>query len=193
LVYLKKYELKMKINNHTKLSIVVIVVAALLRQLMTRQPQIVGVSFGFVPGYIHGGQGDSKYGICIYEKDDKLIERPFDVDYIGRPWYVQAFHVADNWTPPYEGRFNYVLMSSYSQQVRDKQGQVIAVLAVDVPLRELSQMAAQFYENQRHAVLYHVLLHLLGLLLLAFIVFRSVAHLRRLQAGVKPLYLRARK
>ena len=120
----------MKINNHTKLSIVVIVVAALLRQLMTRQPQIVGVSFGFVPGYIHGGQGDSKYGICIYEKDDKLIERPFDVDYIGRPWYVQAFHV---------------------------------------------------------------LLHLLGLLLLAFIVFRSVAHLRRLQAGVKPLYLRARK
>ena len=35
MVFLKKYELKMKINNHTKLSIVVIVVAALLLETNT--------------------------------------------------------------------------------------------------------------------------------------------------------------
>jgi sigma-B regulation protein RsbU (phosphoserine phosphatase) len=42
-------------------------------------------------------------------------------------------------------------------------------------------MAAQFYENQQRAVLRNTLLHLLGLLLLGFIVYRAVAYLRRLQ------------
>jgi hypothetical protein len=49
----------------------------------------------------------------------------------------------------------------------------VAVLSADVPLRELSQMAAQFYENQQRAVLRNTLLHLLGLLLLGFIVYRA--------------------
>ncbi len=152
-----------------------------MRQMVLSQEQIVGVSLGFVPDYVHG----KLCGFYVYEegsgKHIRLIEPEYDIDYTQRPWYERALNSNGYWSEPYEGHYSYVLMCSYSLPVRNASGQTIAVLSADVPLRELSQMATQFYENQQHAVLRNILLHLLGLFLLAFIVFRSVAHLRRLQ------------
>jgi serine phosphatase RsbU (regulator of sigma subunit) len=161
-----------------------------MRQLVLSQEQIVGVSVGFKPGYVHGGvgasrQGDSRFGLYVYEegdgKDMRLKEPQYDIDYTQRPWYAHALGSNGYWSEPYEGKYSYVLMCSFSLPVRDTNGRTVAVLSADVPLRELSQMAAQFYENQQRAVLRNTLLHLLGLLLLGFIVYRAVAYLRRLQ------------
>ena len=161
-----------------------------MRQLVLSQEQIVGVSVGFKPGYVHGGvgasrQGESRFGLYVYEegdgKDMRLKEPQYDIDYTQRPWYAHALGNNGYWSEPYEGKYSYVLMCSYSLPVRDPHGRTVAVLSADVPLRELSQMAAQFYENQQRAVLRNTLLHLLGLLLLGFIVYRAVAYLRRLQ------------
>lgn len=161
-----------------------------MRQLVLSQEQIVGVSVGFKPGYVHGGvgasrQGESRFGLYVYEegdgKDMRLKEPQYDIDYTQRPWYAHALGNNGYWSEPYEGKYSYVLMCSYSLPVRAPHGRTVAVLSADVPLRELSQMAAQFYENQQRAVLRNTLLHLLGLLLLGFIVYRAVAYLRRLQ------------
>ncbi len=178
-----------------------------LRQLSLSQPQIVGVTVGFVPGKAaHGavggaaiksqqaGQdatgGEGLFGLYLYENGDdmsgdksmRLVEQRLDIDYTQRPWYARALQSDGYWSEPYEGRYTFLLMCSYSLPVRNAAGQTVAVLAADVPLRELSQMAAQFYDNQQRAALRNGLLHLLGLLLLGFIVVRAVAHLRRLQA-----------
>lgn len=178
-----------------------------LRQLSLSQPQIVGVTVGFVPGKAaHGavggaaiksqqaGQdatgGEGLFGLYLYENGDdmggdksmRLVEQRLDIDYTQRPWYARALQSNGYWSEPYEGRYTFLLMCSYSLPVRNAAGQTVAVLAADVPLRELSQMAAQFYDNQQRAALRNGLLHLLGLLLLGFIVVRAVAHLRRLQA-----------
>ena len=177
-----------------------------LRQLSLSQPQIVGVTVGFVPGKVahgaydgaamvspHTGQratgGEGLFGLYLYENGDdvggdkamRLVEQRLDIDYTQRPWYAHALHSNGYWSEPYEGSYTFLLMCSYSLPVRDAAGQTVAVLAADVPLRELSQMAAQFYDNQQRAALRNGLLHLLGLLLLGFIVVRAVAHLRRLQ------------
>ena len=161
-----------------------------MRQLVLGQEQIVGVSVGFQPGYVHGGVGakhtdGALFGLYVYEvgegKDMRLKEPTYDIDYTQRPWYERALGSDGYWSEPYEGKYSYVLMCSYSLPVHDAYGQTVAVLSADVPLRELSQMAAQFYENQQRAVLRNTLLHLLGLLLLGFIVYRAVAYLRRLQ------------
>ena len=161
-----------------------------MRQLVFSQEQIVGVSVGFQPGYVHGGVGakhtdGALFGLYVYEegqgKDMHLKEPKYDIDYTQRPWYERALGSNGYWSEPYEGKYSYVLMCSYSLPVHDAYGQTVAVLSADVPLRELSQMAAQFYENQQRAVLRNTLLHLLGLLLLGFIVYRAVAYLRRLQ------------
>ena len=161
-----------------------------MRQLVLGQEQIVGVSVGFQPGYVHGGVGakhtdGALFGLYVYEvgegKDMRLKEPIYDIDYTQRPWYERALGSDGYWSEPYEGKYSYVLMCSYSLPVHDAHGQTVAVLSADVPLRELSQMAAQFYENQQRAVLRNTLLHLLGLLLLGFIVYRAVAYLRRLQ------------
>ena len=178
-----------------------------LRQLSLSQPQIVGVTVGFMPGKAaHGavggaaiksqqaGQdatgGEGLFGLYLYENGDdmggdksmRLVEQRLDIDYTQRPWYARALQSNGYWSEPYEGSYTFLLMCSYSLPVRNAAGQTVAVLAADVPLRELSQMAAQFYDNQQRAALRNVLLHLLGLLLLGFIVVRAVAHLRRLQA-----------
>ena len=178
-----------------------------LRQLSLSQPQIVGVTVGFVPGKAaHGavggaaiksqqaGQdatgGEGLFGLYLYENGDdmggdksmRLVEQRLDIDYTQRPWYARALQSDGYWSEPYEGSYTFLLMCSYSLPVRNAAGQKVAVLAADVPLRELSQMAAQFYDNQQRAALRNVLLHLLGLLLLGFIVVRAVTHLRRLQA-----------
>ena len=153
-----------------------------LRQLSLSQPQIVGVMVGFVPE-------KTKFGLYLYENGDdvggdkamRLVEQRIDIDYTQRPWYAHALHSNGYWSEPYEGSYTFLLMCSYSLPVRDAAGQTVAVLAADVPLRELSQMAAQFYDNQQRAALRNGLLHLFGLLLLGFIVVRAVAHLRRLQ------------
>ena len=178
-----------------------------LRQLSLSQPQIVGVTVGFMPGKAaHGavggaaiksqqaGQdatgGEGLFGLYLYENGDdmggdksmRLVEQRLDIDYTQRPWYARALQSNGYWSEPYEGSYTFLLMCSYSLPVRNAAGQTVAVLAADVPLRELSQMAAQFYDNQQRAALRNVLLHLLGLLLLGFIVVRAVTHLRRLQA-----------
>ena len=172
-----------------------------IRQLVLSQDQIVGASVGFKPGFgfspdsgltpdpSFAGEGRedeaSRLGLYAYEvgegKSMHLIEKQYDIDYTQRPWYKRAIGSNGYWSEPYEGKFSYVLMCSYSLPVHDAYGQTVAVLSADVPLRELSQMAAQFYENQQRAVLRNTLLHLLGLLLLGFIVYRAVAYLRRLQ------------
>ena len=161
-----------------------------MRQLVLGHDQIVGVSLGFQPGYVHGNfgasrQADSRFGLYVYEDGEgqsmHLKEPTYDIDYTQRPWFERALGSNGYWSEPYEGKYSYVLMCSYSLPVHDAHGQTVAVLSADVPLRELSQMAAQFYENQQRAVLRNILLHLLGLLLLGFIVYRAVAYLRRLQ------------
>ena len=152
-----------------------------MRELVFSQEQIIGVSLGYAPSAVQGG----RFGLYVYEEgvgeSMHLIEPEYDIDYTLRPWYKHALDSYGYWSEPYEGRYSYVLMCSYSLPVRNAQRQTVAVLSADVPLRELSQMATQFYENQQQAMLRNTLLHLLGLLLLGFIVYRAVAYLRRLQ------------
>lgn len=153
----------------------------------------VGFAVAFVPGkapqaYVAQGKNpDGQFSIFYYKKDKNIIKADLSqIDYTQRQWYTQIVNSPDSiqnglWSEPYVGTLNDMLMSSYSMAVKDRKGDVVAVLCVDVPLRELSQMAEQLYDNQKKSLLRGIAFHILGLVLLAFIIFRSVRSIRRLQ------------
>ena len=155
---------------------------------------------------------DGRLGIYIYEEEDEIdseqrllaiedstvtdskvmeLHQSFmHFDYTVRPWfssvvsghYVTKSGMKGYWSEPYEGNINYVLMCSYSRCLHDSTGQAMAVLAADVPLRELSAMATQLIENQHRSLIGIGILQVLGLLVLGFIIHRYVKNIRHLQA-----------
>jgi hypothetical protein len=77
-------------------------------------------------------------------------------------------------------RYYEVLMSTFSRPVYDENGEAAAVIGADVPMQELSSLASQFYKNLQQSIWPIVLLQLIGLLVLGFIIYRSIASVRRL-------------
>jgi len=182
----------------------------LLYNLLVSQRQIVGVSIAFEPGYIPPNilaqvEDSSDYkdqlGVYLYEEEEDIYndnsldihlhKEIMDFDYTERLWYSKAVNgncltksgMAGFWSEPYEGNINFLLMCSYSRCVLDSIGKPVAVIAADVPLRELSAMATQLMENQHRSLISVIALHIVGLLALAFIIHRSVKNIRRLQAA----------
>lgn len=155
-----------------------------LRKMLVQSEYITGMNIAFIPGYINDAVSNPKshgrFGIYIYGEEDDITEQSIDFDYTQRSWFHRALDNDDFWSEPYEGRYNVMLMCTFSKPVHDKQGKTVGVLAADVPLDELSAMAKQLYDNQRHSLLPVVILQLLGLLVLAFIIQRYVASQRKL-------------
>ena len=155
-----------------------------LRKMLVQSEYITGINIAFIPGYINDAVSNPKshgrFGIYIYGEEDDITEQSIDFDYTQRSWFHRALDNDDFWSEPYEGRYNVMLMCTFSKPVHDKQGKTVGVLAADVPLDELSAMATQLYDNQRHSLLPVVILQLLGLLVLAFIIQRYVASQRKL-------------
>ena len=152
-----------------------------IREMLDQQPQIVGIDFCYVVG------DDGKHdGIYIYRNDDGgLTEQVIDFDYTCRSWYSQALCNEDFWSEPYNSNYKEILMSTYSKPVRDNSGKTIAVLGADIPMQELSALVSQIYKNQQHSLLPIILLHILGLAVLAFIIrqsIKSISHLQEVKA-----------
>lgn len=156
----------------------------MLRHILTHHAHITGMNIAFIPGYMKGVipnlPSHGRYGIYIYGDEGNWKEQSIDFDYTQRTWFHRALDNDVFWSEPYEGKYNVMLMCTFSRPVHDKNGKTVGVLAADVPLHELSAMATQLYDNQRHSLLPVVILQLLGLIVLAFIIQRYVASQRRL-------------
>ena len=150
-----------------------------IEQILLKQHEIVGFDYC----HLVGNDG-LRNGTYFYkeEKTGKLIEQNIDFDFTQRSWYREGIKGDGFWSEPYMSNYNVILMCTYSAPVRDEQGHTLAVLGADVPLRELSALATQIYKNQQRSLLPIVLLHALGLILLAFIIYRSIRSVKRLQA-----------
>ncbi len=168
-----------------------------ISRLCKDKHQCVGIAIGFMPDrmpkvYQNEEEflDDDRYGLFAYEEEEKegspVYEVVMEFDYTKRKWYTQIVDGDENaqkgsWTEPYIGNLNSLLMSSYSKPVRDASGKTIGVICADVPLRELSQMAAQLYDNQEKALWKESLFHILGLFILGFIVYKTIGSMKRLQ------------
>ncbi len=150
---------------------------AVIRGLLGRQPQVIGVSYCHVVGA--DGRHD---GLYIY-KDDKhggLAEHVIDFDYTQRSWYSQGIDSDSFWSEPYIGKYNVKFMFTLSRAVRDARGATVAVISVDLPIEEISALASKLHENQKRTFVPIILLQLLGLGILAFIIQRYVRGVLRL-------------
>ena len=151
----------------------------LIREILHKQPKIEGIE------YCHVVRDDGvRDGLYIFKKDEagnEIAEQVIDFDYTQRQWYYEALVSDSLWTEPYMGNYATIFMCTYSLPVHNSRGEIIGVLGADVPLSELSALATEIYDSQHRTLIPIIILHVLGLIFLAFIIQRSVNSINRLQ------------
>ena len=148
-----------------------------IRELVGRKQDVVGVSFCYLVG------ADGKHdGVYIFKKEGHgdIKEQIIDFDFTKRSWYFKATDSDSFWSEPYMSNYNVMLMCTFSRAVRNAKGETMAVVAADVPLEELSALAAKLYDNQKRSLVPIILLQILGLGILTFIIHRYVRGIKRL-------------
>lgn len=148
-----------------------------IKDILSKNEEIVGIDFCYVV------KDDKKRnGIYIYKEDDddEYVEQIIDFDFTQRSWYSQGIESNGFWSEPYMSNYKVVVMCTYSCAVRDDKGETMAVFGADIPLEEISESAMQLYEKQQNTLIPILLLHFLGLLALAFIIWRSILSVKKL-------------
>ncbi len=150
----------------------------LFTRILTQENQIVGIDFCHIVD-----KDEELDGIYLYEdKSGEITLQTIDFDYTERSWYSKGFDSDGFWSEPYMSNYKVILMCTFSRAVRDANGRTIAILGADVPMRKLSALTAQLYENQQQSLLPIILLHILGIMLLAFIIQRSIRNAKSLES-----------
>lgn len=148
-----------------------------LQGIVAKHSEIVGIDFVY-----RVGSDSVRNGYFTYrdEEHHKIADTIIDFDFTERSWYREGLHGNGFWSEPYMSRYYEVLMSTFSRPVHNSEGEVIAVIGADIPMQELSALAAQLYDNQQRSLLPVVILQIFGLLVLAFIIYRSIHSVSRL-------------
>ncbi len=149
-----------------------------IEETLMQQDQVAGID------YCRVVREDAPHdGTFIYkDEQDQLQRQRIVFDYTQRSWYREGQSGNGFWSEPYMGKYKEILMCTYSHPVRDREGRTVAVIGADVPLYKLSAIATQLYSNHHYSLLPVIGLHVLGLMLLAFIIWRSIHNVRSLSA-----------
>lgn len=148
-----------------------------LQQVVREHSEIVGVDFTFRVG--EDGVRDGYYTF-VDDANGGIADTVIGFDFTERSWYREGLHGDGFWSEPYDSHYYEVFMSTYSHPVHNAKGEVVAVIGADIPMTELSALASQLYENLQHSILPIILFQLFGLLVLGFIIYRSILSVRRL-------------
>ena len=148
-----------------------------LQRVVANHPEIVGVDFAY-----RVGSDGLRDGYFTFKDDatNEIKDTVIGFDYTERTWYREGLHGNGSWSEPYMSRYYVALMSTFSRPVHDPQGRVVAVIGADVPMRELSSMAVQLYDNQQRSLIPVIIFQLMGLVVLGFIMYRSILSVRKL-------------
>lgn len=114
------------------------------RKLVEENPDIVGSAIAFIPNYFKGEYYFSPYSY-VDSATGEVISKQLgndSYDYFTMEWFnVPRLNGKPVWTEPYfdEGGGS-VLMSTYSHPLKDKEGNVYAVVTADISLDWLSEL-----------------------------------------------------
>ena len=148
-----------------------------LQKIVADHHEIVGIDFAR-----RVGEDGVRNGYFTFrdEETNGVRDTAIGFDYTERTWYREGLQGKGYWCEPYMSRYYVTLMSTFSHPVRNSRGEAVAVIGADVPMSELSSMAVQFYDNQQRSLVPVLLLQLVGLLVLGFIMYRSILSVRKL-------------
>jgi hypothetical protein len=151
-----------------------------LQRVVREHSEIVGVDF------THRVREDgvrNGYFTFVDEENGGIADTVIGFDFTERSWYREGIKSDGFWSEPYMSRYYVVLMSTYSRAVRDSTGEAVAVIGADIPMRELSALSVQLYENQRRALIPVIVFQIFGLVILGFLIYGSIRSARRLNAA----------
>jgi len=148
-----------------------------LQRVVMEHHEIAGIDFARRVG--EDGVRDG-YFTFRDEESGRIADTVMGFDYTERTWYSDGLQGNGSWSEPYMSHYYVTLMSTFSRPVHDSAGGVVAVIGADVPMQELSSLAVQLYANQQKSLFLLIVLHVIGLLVLGFIIYRSIRSVHRL-------------
>ena len=149
----------------------------LILQVLEEHQRLNGIDFCYVVN-----DKAKREGFVIFrDEDDNIFAQDIDFDYTTRSWYQIGIQDEGGWSEPYEGKYSDLLMCTFAHPLYDSNDKLIAVLGFDVPLEVISSFASAYVDNQQRILLPLLLVHLLGLLVLFYILQHSIRSTKRLQ------------
>ena len=127
-------------------------------------------------------KGEDLEGFYMYKDSDsdKIYYQIMDFDFTSRSWYSEGIKSDNFWSEPYKARFNVMWMTTFSRAVYNDKHEVVAVIGADVPLNEISAIADQLFNDQANVIIPIILLHLLGITLIGYLIYRTIVSEKRL-------------
>ena len=127
------------------------------RRMVTDNPVVVGSTVALVPGFDKKRPLFSPY---VYEGDDGLVYRSLatpEYDYPSQEWFRKPVELEDGyWSEPYlDTGGGDIIMTTYSVPVRDRYGNIAAVVTADISLDWLTTYVsdAKVYPNAFNMVI----------------------------------------
>lgn len=175
---------------------------SLSARMVIDNPHIVGAGIAFRPGYYARLGKDELYAPYAYDEHPditaqnlkkkkkavpQVCTRLLPFDYTNRDWYRHTLS-SDScfWTDPYVDKGGtFIVMCTYTMPIKDGTGRNVGVLFADVPLEEVTTMGNSLYEGIDRSGLIVFILQIVGVLIMALIIWRAAVVYKRQESKKK--------
>lgn len=155
---------------------------SIVTRLVSRNRYIVGSTVAMTPGFY--AEKDSLFAPFAYPEagSSQPVTKLLPYDYTAQDWYAIPFKKdSAMWSEPYtDTGGSDMVVHTYSQPIHNSNGTVIGILTADVHFNQLADKKAPVYDTVDRVNLYGFILQLLGLILIAWIVWRYFNKLRQM-------------
>ncbi len=142
----------------------------LLLSLLQNNPELLGATLAFIPNY-HPEKG-RLYSPYVYRDGEAIRLKVLTHDYTTTEWFQNCVNTRKRgWCNPYaDNEVSFVVLTSYSVPLYDKNNKVVAVLTGDLPLSLLTIENGDIYHKTSMRTLI-----ILGMLLFSFLLIICIA------------------
>lgn len=164
---------------------------SIVTRLVSRNRYIVGSTVAMTPCFY--AQKDSLFAPFAYPEagSSQPVTKLLPYDYTKLDWYAIPFKKdSAMWSEPYtDVGGSDLVVHTYSQPIHNSNGTVIGILTADVHFDQLADKKAPVYDAVDRVNIYGFILQLLGLILIAWIVWRYFDKLRQMNKLVMEMEL----
>ena len=160
----------------------------LVTQMVNKNPDIVGAGVAFLPDYYADKGKETLYAPYAYDEqpsiklkkkkteESQIRTRLLDFDYTTREWFKMPIHKEKSlWTQPYVDQGGTkIIMCTYVEPIRNRNGHVVGVLFADVPMEDVSLLSQDLDSSIKRGGRISLMVMLVFLVLFSFILWLAV-------------------
>ena len=153
----------------------------MLVMLVRNNPHVSRSCVAFIPNYV---KPDLRlYAPSAQRKNGEITRRLLSVDYTQTEWFGKVTSSGLTcWSEPYtDNNEDYLVKTTYAVPLKNSNGVVVAVLACDVPMTELSQVGTDIQRSISSRTKLIMAIQVLVLVLIGLVLWRATSSIRRIE------------